>query len=270
MRRFTKTFTNNTPGDGSERKAIILAALFSVVAAVMFIGFYYRARAERRPCINNFSVPPLTSTRSEVVIQEPLKEDPNPRFRVIPVEFSRVDFKNRSYGQYKFVTGKKIDLKLNHGDYEYNERPDGELGWFHLSDILFADVTGDGNPEAIIWISHVDCGGSCDGGSGLFYVYSIEGDELQELWRYETGSYGYGCGFKSLTLMNRQLMLQMFGRCADPGRFEVTGNRKFLVDDTTNVTFRFNGSRFVKRDTDFMSASTRDVNNYQAEINIIQ
>jgi hypothetical protein len=121
----------------------------------------------------------------------------------------------------------------------------------------------------LLWLWHVGCGVSCDGGNALLFVYRAHRGSLKEIWRFETGSYAYGCGLKSLTIMRKQITVQMFGKCLKP-RSGYSGPGKFMVGNTTLSSFRFSGGRFVKRETEFFYAPIRDVKNFDdAQIHII-
>ena len=193
--------------------------------------------------------------------------DINEKFRLVPANFINLDFKNRSFGPARLASGKFIELTLTHSDYEYNV--DGDQGWFHLRDIFFADVTGDNYPEAIVWLWHVQCPASCDGGSSLFYVYTIGEHGLERIWEYETGSYAYLCGLKTITVMNKQIAVQMFGRCGQNAS-EVYGAPIFRVADRTILNFRFNGERFVKSETQFIVSPPTDLEKYEPQIYIVE
>jgi hypothetical protein len=188
----------------------------------------------------------------------------NENFRIVPEKFKYVDFKNLSY-RYRLLYGRRIGVTLKDGEYEYDFRDD--RGWFNLSDVYYADVTSDGNPEAIVMLWHVSCGVSCDGGAALFYVYTARMNKLKMVWQYETGSLAYGCGLKSFAVKNRNVIIELFGRCSDP-RKEFPGRGKFQVEDTTRSIFRFNGRHFVEGKREFISAPERSVLNYKSEIRI--
>jgi hypothetical protein len=246
-------------------KAFVLSILTSLVF-LSIIGLLSNSEKRDRPRYPPQTI--LADCPKVTKVKEPL--DPNEKFRYVDGLFSHVDFKNRSYGQYRYSSGEKFDLIVRDGEFEYDFGPQEARGWFFLKDTFFTDVTGDGKPDAIVWFAHVECGVSCDGGRALFYVYSAAGDELKEIWRYETGAYSDGCGLKSLTIMNKQLVMQMFGRCSPPEKMTSEGVGKFMVSDTTILNFRFNGSRFVERSSEFLSAPTREVKNYNAEIHIVE
>ena len=244
------------------------AQVFGVLASIVFLfsfAFIFRSEppARRAPTIKYIPVPVDECPKTEQPKSPP---DTNEKFRLVPANFMNVDFNNLSFGPYRFSSGRVVDLTLKRGDYEYNQN--GERGWFHMRDTYYADVTGDDAPEAIIWIWHVQCDVSCDG-SSLFYVYTVSEHGLQRIWEYETGRYAYACGLKTITVMNKQISVQLFGRCGQDTP-EVYGGPIFRVADRSILNFRFNGKRFVKGATDFISSPPRDLENYEPQMYIIQ
>jgi hypothetical protein len=162
---------------------------------------------------------------------------------------------------------RRFNLVLNGGEREY-EYPDYERGWFSLDDVYYADVTGDGAPEAIVRLSHVQCGGgSCDGGAALFYIYALRKNKLQRIWKYETGCLAYGCGLRSFSVLGTRIELEVFGRCPKQAT-DNPGPRKFVVEDLTQLVFRYNGKRFVRSKLKFVARPATDVGNYEAQIRI--
>jgi hypothetical protein len=183
----------------------------------------------------------------------------NEKFRAIPESFKQVDFKNFSYPYMR-----KFNIILKSGEQEIDE-VGGE--WFSFKDAYYVDLTNDGKPEAIIILWHVACGGSCDGGTALFYIYASHQNKLKLLWRYETGSTAYGCGLKSITVKNRKITMELFGHCFN-GEDESSAKGKFLIKDETRLTFRFNGRKFVEEEKKYISTPERDVKGYNPEISI--
>jgi len=181
-------------------------------------------------------------------------------------EFHRIDFRNRSY-PYRFSWGKRINVPLKNGRYEYDYRI--ERGWFDLSHVYITDLTNDRRPEAIVMIWHVACGVSCDGGSALFYIYSSDNQRLKPLWQYETGDLAYGCGLKSFAVTRGTLTLELFGRCSQRNR-TASSTGKFQIKDLTKLTFRAKGSRFVVRKRHFLSVPEGSVLNYEPQITVSQ
>ena len=256
-------FTKNDDGERGHLKAILFSALSSLVF-LCFSALLFRSEqpAKRTLPVNCPSPAPIASPQVE-------PRDPNEKFRIVPSNFMHVDFENRSYGRHRSSSDDWIDLKLTDGKYEYSDGYEVGGESFHLSNIYFTDVTGDESLEAIVLLQHFQYGVSSDGGSALFFVYTTRGDSLKEIWQYETGSYGYGCGLKSLTVMKKQFTVQMFGKCSKP-RLGYSGPSKFLIADTTLANFRLSRGRFVKTETDFFAVPDRDVKNYDPQIHIIE
>ncbi|HJT25892.1 MAG TPA: hypothetical protein VJ784_00685 [Pyrinomonadaceae bacterium] len=198
-------FTEIGPFDRTEKKALLFAALF----CALFIGLlsvFSPAKTVRQKELTLLSTTPLTtpvdpSKRSHV--------DPLDRFRFVPENFSKVDFKNFTYGVYSVSVGKPVSLTLNDG------KMWDDSGWFNLEDVYYQDVTGDGSPEAIVRLLHLRCNGSCDGGADLFYIYSKRNGRLKNIWQYETGSFAYGCDLKSFTLEGKQVVLELSNGCVN-------------------------------------------------------
>jgi hypothetical protein len=186
--------------------------------------------------------------------------------QTVPPAFARIDFTNHYYGRYRFSTGRRMRLALKDGEREY-DNPTSERGWISFKDAFYADLTGDGTPEAVVLLSHVQCGVSCDGGSALIYIYEVHKGRLNTLWRYETGSLAYGCGLKSLIIEGKQINLETFGRCLRPAT-DNAGSGKFIIGDVTRSVFRFNGRRFTRRSLKFLSRPETDVKNYKPEIRV--
>jgi hypothetical protein len=179
-------------------------------------------------------------------------------------DFKNIDFRNFSY-PYKFSWGKRMNVSLKDGKFEYNLKH--ESGWFQFSNVYSVDLTNDGRPEALVILSHVGCGVSCDGGTKLFYVYSSENQKLKPLWQYETGSLAYGCGLKSFSAEDKKLVVELFGRCSR--RQESTSSTgKFHVKDITRITFGSKGGKIVTLSRTFISTPERSVLNYESQINI--
>lgn len=249
----------------SEKRSVLEAQL---VAAFVSLGclvfFVLIASPPRQPSPKISSVPVATP---QPFVAEPAHAiDPNEQFRRVPARWASVDFKHHSYGVYRLFEGIKINLTLKNGEYEYDFSE--SRGWFSFSDVYYVDVTGDQIPEAIVNLSHVQCGGSCDGGAALFFIYSINaGGELKQLFRYETGSYAYGCGFKSLTVKGREVRLELFGRCRGPA-IDNPGPAKFLVKDRTRLGFLYVSKGFFATETQIITSDVTDVKNYQAKVYI--
>jgi len=254
-----RPFSKFAPNDAAELKAVI----FAVVFCGMFIAFLTAMhppgfRKVHRRSSDHLTIP--TPMRPEKLLEpEPQPfEDSNERFRKVPENFKYVDFRNHSYGFYGGTNGRQIDLTLTESELQLPNN----AGWFSLRDVYYKDVTGDGKAEAIVRLSHVKCGGSCDGGADIFYIYKQRNGHLENIWQYETGSYGYGCGLKSFTIAGNQVVLELFGHCPKPA-MDDPGPSKFVVKNMTFLLFTFNGQRFVREVIEFLPMEPTNVKNFE-------
>lgn len=195
-------FTELGPFDRTEKRALIFAALFCALF-ICLLSVLSPVERVRKTQLTVLSTTPLTTPL------KPSHVDPLDQFRFVPENFSKVDFKNFSYGVYSISVGKPVTLTLNDG------KMWDDSGWFNLEDVYYQDVTGDGSPEAIVRLLHLRCSGSCDGGADLFYIYSRRNGRLKNIWQYETGSYAYGCGLKSFSLRGKQVVLELTNGCTN-------------------------------------------------------
>ena len=249
---------------GRDKRAELIALLVSLLSSLFVVTlFALLYEPPTVPVIARGPMPVLTAHAEVAQAEKPL--DPNDRFRVVPENFAEVDFENWQYGRYRFG-GSDLDLTLAHGQYESAWKGGGGETFF-LDDVLYSDLTGDGKPEAIVNLSHLQCGGSCDGGSELFYIYQSSKRGLRVIWQYESGGMAYGCGLKSITLTKKQIVMEMFGQCWEPAS-SFTTSGKFMVRDVTRSVFHFNGKRFVKRSTEVTAAPVRNLRSYNPEVHI--
>ena len=269
MNQFTTIFTTNVGPKLQDKKAI----LFSVGVSLVFLGFSAllfrpeQPRSKRSLPVNCATPAPVALPPVETKSVPP---DENAKFRNVPLNYLHFDFHNRSYGLYTSATGEKIKLRLTNGHYEYNDGYKVGGQQFDLSDVYYTDVTGDDKPEAIVLLWHFQCGVSCNGGNALIFIYTTSSDGiLNEIWRYETGSYAYGCGLRSLTIMRKQITVQMFGNCVKSFT-DHDGQGKYQIPDTSLINFRLSGDGFVKKESEFFSSPVRDLTVYTPEIHIIE
>jgi hypothetical protein len=251
-------FSEVGPFDHSEKKALLMAFVLCAVFIILLAVFEY---AMRPPTELLSDVSPTPSVPE---LPEPSQSsfgEPAEMFRVVPANFSGVDFQNFSYGVYDGYNGTPVNLTLNEG------KMWDASGWFNLEDVYYKDITGDGSPEAIVRLLHLRCNGSCDGGADAFYIYSRRNGKLKNIWRYETGSYAYGCGLRSFTLENKQMLVELFGRCGSDAMV-FPGPRAFMVEDLTLVHFEFDGTGFKTKMVRYIPQQLRNVKNWKPEIRI--
>ncbi len=248
-------FTEPGPFDRTEKKALLVAALFCAVFVILLSVSVPAKRVHKKP-LTFVSTAPVTTPFEPSV---PSYVDPLERFRIAPRNFSDVDFQNFSYGVYSSPELKPLSLTLTDG------KMWDDSGWFNLQDVYYKDVTGDGSPEAIVRLLHLRCHGSCDGGADLFYIYSRRNGQLKSIWRYETGSYAYGCGLKAITFGDKEIAVELFGRCSTQAMIS-PGPAKYLVEDLTSTTFGFDGRQFTTKSMKYIPESLSNVKNWEPQI----
>ena len=248
-------FTETGPFDRTEKKALLVAALFCAVFIVI-LGVSAPAKRVHKKQQTFVSTAPVTTPLEPSV---PYQVDPLESYRIVPRNFIDVDFQNFSYGVYSPSELKPLSLTLTDG------KMWDDSGWFNLQDVSYRDITGDGSPEAIVRLLHLRCHGSCDGGSDVIYIYSRRNGNLKNIWRYETGSYAYGCGLKSLMVGDRVIIMDLFGRCSTQAMVS-PGPAKYLVEDLTSTVFEFDGRQFTTKSTRYITDGLRNVKNWEPQI----
>ena len=262
MKCSMNSFTRGGSADPSEVKAI----LFALVPCLLFIGFLtavYRLSPATpvvkvhiaQPPRPAMPVPPVRETEPP----PPPRVDMNARFRVVPASFRGINFATRSYGTYQSSDGSSHDLVLVDGHYR-EFIISNQL--FDLNDVLYTDLTGDGRPEAIVLMTHLECAQQCDGGKNLVYVYSHENGILTEILKFESGSGMDGNSLKSLTVKNKQLTLELFGDGP---------SNDLVVRDTyklTRVEFFFNGRKLVEKKQTVLTVPNHNEVTYGVDVHI--
>lgn len=160
-----------------------------------------------------------------------------PTIKVVPREWKEVDFRN-----FLYQTNSLRGVRLKDGRVEKREGAGGS--WVDFEAVDYVDLDGDGAKDALVHLAQVLCGVSCDGGSHLFYFYSIKKGKPILLTRLESGSLGYGCGLKSFTVKDQQLTMEVFWKCHQTG-VAVTADSdskeigKFDAKSFTRFLFKF-------------------------------
>ena len=120
----------------SELQAVALSVLSSLLFLSTFVSFYKPAESKQQSVMTSGPSPPPVPS---LTVKPP---DPKEKYRSVPEGFKHSDFKNRSYGPYRFW-GKKLNLTLTQGEREYPWEEGGGGERFSLTDVLYTDVTGD-------------------------------------------------------------------------------------------------------------------------------
>jgi hypothetical protein len=183
----------------------------------------------------------------------------------VPAEFKEVDFRNFTYPL--SVDGKRV--RLREGEFEYEHR-EGGAGWVSFKDVTFVDLDGDGKREAVVRLSLVSCGVSCDGGSALFYFYTIKNGRPALLTEITTGSLAYECGLKSFALNGGKLTVEVFRECRHRGGALFSGqiSGKFDADKFTRFNFEFTGKKFALRKREVLPYPEGRILGYSPTISI--
>jgi hypothetical protein len=254
-----------------ERKALrgISKALLTLSVALM-VGANCASHTNSQPsnvAVSQNTPTPESATPTRSNRQSNPSDDSEEKKKVPPA-FKNIDFKNFSYP----TNFRKASIRLKDGSYEYPNRRGGGGDTFDLVDVDYVDLTGDGKKEAVVRLDWVSCGGSCDGGSDLFYFYSIKHGRPVLLSRIEMGSLGYYCGLKAFTLSKTNLTLETFRSCrfnclSFKGAHDAdeTGG-KFLTNRFTQFILRFNGRRFVLRKRNVFPYPENDFRGYEPRI----
>ena len=248
------------------------------IASALIVLAYFAGRTDLRrdeaPCIHQGGRSASAATEPETVADYADASPTRAKAGAVTAEFEGIDFKNFSYP----VSLRKQPVRLEDGEYEYHQDESlGGSGWFTFKGVDYADVTGDGRKEAVVRISSVQCGGSCDGGSHLIYFYSMRAKKPALLWRVETGSFGYGCGLKSLAVCEGAVAVEVFNDCRFEGvsldhKNETPGERprnKFGTDNAfTRFRFAFDGRAFALKKREVFPYTQDEARNFEPEIHV--
>ncbi len=254
---------NSFKGSGMADRAELRAVVFALASCFIFIGFLVainRSPSRIVASTTKIHISPPPPPPAPRITERPA--DRNQMFRIVPTNFMGVDFENRSYGDYRSPNGAKRELVLTDGGF----REFGDTSqWFNLNDVFYTDLTGDGVPEAIVMMTHIECSPTCDAGKNLLYVFS-ETDGLKEILKYESGSGMEGCSLRSLTVKNGRMALELFGRCPNPEPSNILDISERY--DLTRVEFSFNGTKLVEKGKTFRTVPNRNEVNYGVDVRI--
>ncbi len=152
----------------------------------------------------------------------------------------KVDFRNFTF---EYPPDKsKGSFTITNGEKPYGKTEDNS---FKLTEVSYADLTNDGNNEAIISIEV----GLAVSGTNLVYIYSIENNEPKIIWSFWTGENAFG-GLKKAYSENGNLGIETFGKNKfenDKWTFQsLIKNYETLLPTTyTKIIFKWNGKKFV-------------------------
>jgi len=185
----------------------------------------------------------------------------NEAFEVVPEEFRYVDFSN-----FKFPFGSLLNGEL------VIEGPGASGTIYSLGQAYYLDLAGDSRKEAVVWISEVSCGGSCDGGAPLIYFYAQEGKGVRRIGELKFGPPAYECSLKSITFSREEIEIEQFGRCTkstdelDKG---ISADCKFCVTDITHSRYTLTPSGPKRKSIEVRESGTVNVMNYPAAVKFV-
>lgn len=178
----------------------------------------------------------------------------------VPVVLKETDFRDYSFPFGRLKKG-KLEIEREH------------LGGttFNFGAVYYVDVTGSSAKEAIVEISEVNCGGSCDGGDTQFYFFAVSGERPKLIGVIKTGAQAGGCALKAISIESRSIQLEQYGRCVT--RSDEASNWqeftcKFCVKDETRSLYQFIKGRLRRSNVTVASTPELDIMNRAAEFHI--
>lgn len=193
--------------------------------------------------------------------------------KTVPSKFMGVDFKNFSFP----TNWRNRRVRLKNGEFVHPEGAGGNT--YKFVSVDFAELEDSRHPIAVVRLLLVSCGISCDGGSHLFYFYTIRNRRPSLFWRIETSSLGYECGLRSFVLNKKNLTLEVFRTCQTKGSSiqesddweqgeDGSSGEKFRAKSFTRFVFEFNNGRFIRRRRQVLPNPNPDIINYEPQISI--
>lgn len=225
---------------------------FKAFAKISLLAFVLAFSACQKNTVENVDGSP-----SSFIV--PVAVDPAPSATPdLSAPIRKVDFKNFRYPSvYMDEAGlsfsgleKRSDIdffELKNGRQAKTETEDGAT----LGKIEFADVTGDGESEAIVEISP-ETGGNCS--CNMVYIYGYYDRKLRLLWAFGSSDRAQG-GLKKIYAENGGLVVELFGDSRfENGKWNYTipeGKFNGLCCPTvfTRTRFKWNGEKFAVEGT---------------------
>lgn len=186
---------------------------------------------------------PLPSSLHAADSVTPSAPTPSPTASAPDTPMRRVDFRNFTFDWYPDwadvpATGKKIILKDGsmNLDFDHGKEPRK----FILTQLSYADLTGDGAEEAIIVIATINSGSDRP---FLIFVYTLAGERPRRLWVYETGDRS-NYGYRAASVSDGQLLLELY----KPKIVEYEGKQHNLSQSDTFIRnyYKWDGATFAK------------------------
>jgi hypothetical protein len=173
----------------------ILTFIIGVVTASIWVSLNYPSNSEIALVSVSQEIKPLS------VKIKPVSPPGSP--------IREIDFDNFTYPS--GVIGEKGGFKLRQGELLPKRRD--SIGrpldmWLVLNSVVYGDITGDGNEEAIINLGWVTGGTATP---NLIYIYTLRNEHPKLLWAFETGDRADG-GYRNIYAENGELVLELLGK----------------------------------------------------------
>lgn len=203
--------------------------LVKVLAATIVFAF----SACQKSAADNINISPSpVASPTQILAPTPVPKLNSP--------IRKIDFKNFTYP----AADGYEEFKLKNSEKPYiHQQEDG----VYLSKIDYADVTDDGEEDAILLMS-IQTGGSMI--PALIYLYTLENKKPKFLWAFMTGDRADG-GLKNIYVVNKELIIELFGDSRvvnDEWRFDYPEEKYAGAGNPTIYTknrFKWNGKKFV-------------------------
>lgn len=152
-----------------------------------------------------------------------------------------VDFSNFPYPWVPSLGDPGITYKLQRGKFE-GTNDDVPMDLFS---VVYGDVTGDGEEEAIVALSVIVKGGSA--APYVIYIYTFKNGNLKLLWAFATGDRTHG-GLRRVYAEDGVLVVELYGKDKVVGTelYEDDGSGAVIPYPFyyTRVTYKWDGSKF--------------------------
>jgi hypothetical protein len=173
----------------------------------------------------------------------------------------KFDFKNFTYPK----IWQKGFVKLKDGCFgEMITEPGLAIEIYTLNSVDFVDFNNDGVDEALIKVAFFSGSGS-SGVSENYLLYNLKGKKLNLLWKIGTGVRAY-CGTKEYELKDKQIILELFGKCSvkSDGNFDDTGKHTYDYSafEYTRFVFGMNDNRFGVKSREVLPFPEQDIKDY--------
>jgi hypothetical protein len=114
----------------------------------------------------------------------------------------------------------------------------------YLKSADYADVTGDGVPDALVVVGNLcDCSGLWYG----IYVYDLKDNQRPHLlWAFQTGDRSDG-GLYKIYVKNRNLIVELLGAGSGPGIPADKVQCAACAKDYTRRKYVWNGRSFIQK-----------------------